>query len=181
MRKIVYRLRCIKNHGDTLIHYGIVSHLPQGTLIPKQAACGQTCPEFSGEVSRRAIELNTKNVCPKCREEILRILSNPQGETVTIAGHRFHLEEIQKGIHSEETADYIASLYCDNQRLGTVENDGHGGMTFFHASTFADRDWVENIRKEIEKEILLTCQDGTIIYYHLGDIADQILDKNGLY
>lgn len=178
MRTIIFRLRCIKNHGDDLIHYGIARILPQGTLIPKQAACGQTCPEFSGEVTHLTIQNSTTGVCPKCREKILRVLNNPKGATVTVAGHVFHLEEIQKGIHSEETPDYIASLYCDNKRMGTVENDGHGGMTFFHTSRFADLKWVQEIKDAVEKVVWLTARDGTKIYYHLGDIADQILAKN---
>lgn len=177
MKTVIYRVKHVTNHGDTLLHYTAARLLPQGTLIPKQALCGDTCPALDGEASRRAIEKTTKGVCPKCRAEVLRLLSNPHGPTFALAGHTFHLEEVQEGIHSEETADYVASLYCDGIRIGTVENDGHGGMTTFHASTFADKDYVLTVKSQVEAITRLTCSDGTKIHWYLGDIADEIFYK----
>ena len=37
--------------------------------------------------------------------------------TFNLVGHKFTLKNIQYGIHSEETPDFMADLYCDGKFL----------------------------------------------------------------
>lgn len=39
---------------------------------------------------------------------------------------------------SQETTAYIATLYIDGRKIGTVENDGHGGCDLFHPENGQD-------------------------------------------
>ena len=92
-----------------------------------------------------------------------------------IAGHEFTLKNIRYGIHSEETIDFIADLYCDGTLLANVSNEGHGGCTFYYI-TAEDRQWGEAIASVVSKEIWLTCRTGDVIYHNLGTIADELLE-----
>ena len=92
-----------------------------------------------------------------------------------LAGHTFTLKHIQYGIHSEETVDFMADLYCDGKLIAFVENDGHGGST--NAQWNPDHiDFAREMELAVRKEVWLTCQDGTQIYYTLGEVADEVLD-----
>lgn len=91
-----------------------------------------------------------------------------------MAGHEFDLAYVRFGIHSEETCDYMAVLVCDGQYIGEVENDGHGGATFFRAFN----EFVEVAREveaEVRKVVWLVCKDGTKIFHDFGTVADEIL------
>ena len=92
-----------------------------------------------------------------------------------LAGHTFTLKHIQYGIHSEETVDFMADLYCDGKLIAFVENDGHGGST--NAQWNPDHiDFAREMELAVRKEVWLTCQDGHQIYYTLGEVADEVLD-----
>lgn len=97
--------------------------------------------------------------------------------TFCLSGHKFNLKNIQYGIHTEETVDFIADLYCDGKFLCTCENDGHGGATFTHCIP-ETRDKYFEVLEEVGKEIWLTCLTGDIICYDLGTIADLLIEQN---
>lgn len=94
---------------------------------------------------------------------------------IKLAGHTFTLKHIQYGIHSEETVDYMADLYCDGKLIAYVENDGHGGCSTAHWN-HDNLDFVREVELAVRKEVWLTCQDGTQIYYTLGEVADEVLE-----
>ena len=94
--------------------------------------------------------------------------------TFTLAGYKFTLKNIQYGIHSEETVDFMANLFCDGKLLAEVSNDGHGGSTFAWI-TAEDHEWGARVASDISKEIWLKCQTGDIIYHDLGTVADETL------
>ena len=94
--------------------------------------------------------------------------------TISLAGHDFTLKHIQYGIHSEETVDFIADLFCDGKFLCSCENDGHGGMTFTHC-TPETRDEYFKVLDEVGKAVWITCDNGTKLYHNLGTIADELL------
>ena len=93
---------------------------------------------------------------------------------IKLAGHTFALKHIQYGIHSEETVDYMADLYCDGKLIASVENDGHGGCSTAHWN-HKNLDFAREVELAVRKEVWLTCQDGTQIYYTLGEVADEVL------
>lgn len=92
-----------------------------------------------------------------------------------LAGHTFTLKNIRYGIHSEETPDYMATLYCDGKPIALVENDGHGGSTTAHWNP-DHIDFAREVEMAVRKEVWLTCHDGHQIYYTLGEVADEVLD-----
>lgn len=94
---------------------------------------------------------------------------------IKLAGHTFTLKHIQYGIHSEETVDYMADLYCDGKLIAYVENDGHGGCSTAHWN-HDNLDFAREVELAVRKEVWLTCQDGTQIYYTLGEVADEVLE-----
>ena len=94
--------------------------------------------------------------------------------TFTIAGHSFTLKHIQYGIHSEETVDFIAELFCDGKFLCDCENDGHGGATFTWCRP-ESKDKYFQVLEEVGKEVWITCNDGTKLYHNLGTVADELL------
>jgi len=89
-----------------------------------------------------------------------------------LAGYTFTLKKVRYGIHSEETVDFMAELYCDGRRIATVENDGHGGATFarYDSENFA---FAKEVEAAVGEEVWLTCYDGTKMYYDLGTVADE--------
>lgn len=93
---------------------------------------------------------------------------------IKLAGHTFTLKNIHYGLHSEETVDFMADLYCDGKLIAYVENDGHGGAT--SANWHGDRELARTVELEVRKITWLTCQDGTEIPYTLGTIADEVLE-----
>lgn len=93
---------------------------------------------------------------------------------IKLAGHTFTLKHIQYGIHSEETVDYMADLYCDGKLIAYVENDGHGGCSTAHWN-HDNLDFAREVELAVRKEVWITCQDGTQIYYTLGEVADEVL------
>mgnify|MGYP006967378765 CR=1 FL=1 len=94
---------------------------------------------------------------------------------IKLAGHTFTLKHIQYGIHSEETVDYMADLYCDGKLIASVENDGHGGCSTARWN-HKNLDFAREVELAVRKEVWLTCQDGTQIYYTLGEVADEVLE-----
>jgi hypothetical protein len=94
---------------------------------------------------------------------------------IKLAGHTFTLKHIQYGIHSEETVDYMADLYCDGKLIAYVENDGHGGCSTAHWN-HDNLDFAREVELAVRKEVWITCQDGTQIYYTLGEVADEVLE-----
>lgn len=92
-----------------------------------------------------------------------------------IGGHMFALRDVEFGIHSEETCDYIATLVCDGTPIGRVSNDGHGGATSFYAFDKKTADIARQVRDDVSEVVWLTCMDGTKIYYDLGTAADEVL------
>lgn len=94
--------------------------------------------------------------------------------TFTLAGHEFTLKNIQYGLHSEETVDFMADLYCDGKFLCSCENDGHGGATFTHC-TPETREQYYKVLDEVGKEVWITCMTGDILYHNLGTVADEVL------
>lgn len=93
----------------------------------------------------------------------------------TLAGHKFTLKNVQTCYFmSEETTCFSADLHCDGEFLCHCENDGHGGCTFTHP-TPGTRDRYYQILEDVGKEVWLTCNDGTIINYDLGTVADEVL------
>jgi hypothetical protein len=94
---------------------------------------------------------------------------------IKLAGHTFTLKHIQYGIHSEETVDYMADLYCDGKLIASVENDGHGGCSTAHWN-YKNIEFAREVELAVRKEVWLTCQDGTQIYYTLGEVADEVLE-----
>lgn len=158
-------------------HLNAINYLDSGMLVPKRALCGETTPVYVRQVTRRQIEAN-HGLCPDCRRRALEALAGKH-ETITVAGYVFHLEAIQTGIHSEETPDYIASLYCDGVRIGTVENTGKGGATLFHASpkSALDRRAINAIENDVRKVVCFECLDGTPIHWDLGIVADDLFCK----
>lgn len=99
---------------------------------------------------------------------------NKKETTFTFAGHTFSLKDIQFGIHSEETCDYIADLYADGKYIGQASNDGHGGMTFMNGFP-EDRTFSEKVREDVEAQTRWVFDDGRKVHWYLGDVADQIL------
>lgn len=99
---------------------------------------------------------------------------NKTETTFTFAGHTFSLKDVQFGIHSEETCDYIADLYADGKYIGQASNDGHGGMTFMNGFP-EDRTFSEKVRQDVEAQTRFVCDDGTRVHWYLGDVADQVL------
>lgn len=92
-------------------------------------------------------------------------------KTINIAGHEFHLENI-------ETADYNykAELYADGRYLGRVSNDGNGGMNFCYPDNEkTDKEFFARVKNDIEKDIWFTCKDGTKIHNSFGTVADRCL------
>ena len=95
--------------------------------------------------------------------------------TFSLAGHKFTLKNIQTcDFMSDETVCFQADLYCDGKFLCTCENDGHGGATFTHC-TPETRDRYFAVLEEVGKEIWLKCNNGHLIYYDLGTVADEVL------
>ena len=94
---------------------------------------------------------------------------------LTLAGYKFTLKNIQYGIHSEETVDYMADLYCNGKLIATVENDGHGGCSMARWN-HDNLELVRQVEQDIRKVVWLTCKDGTELYYTLGQVADDILE-----
>ena len=95
------------------------------------------------------------------------------GAKIIIGGHTFTLKHIKYGIHSEETTDYMAELFCDGKRIAFVENDGHGGQAVAHWDR-ENIDFAREMEMAVRKEVWLTCEDGTKIYYNLGQLADEL-------
>lgn len=94
---------------------------------------------------------------------------------LTLAGYKFTLKNIQYGIHSEETVDYMADLYCNGKLIAYVENDGHGGCTMARWN-HDNLELVRQVEQDVRKVVWLTCKDGTELYYTLGQVADDILE-----
>ena len=94
---------------------------------------------------------------------------------LTLAGYKFTLKNIQYGIHSEETVDYMADLYCNGKLIATVENDGHGGCSMARWN-HDNLELVRQVEQDVRKVVWLTCKDGTELYYTLGQVADDILE-----
>ncbi len=92
----------------------------------------------------------------------------------TVAGFTFHLENIRRGIHSEETPDYTANLFCNGKKIGTVSNRGDGGATNFSISPGANIEETMRIQKKIGKAVWLTCDNGDRIHHNLGTVADTL-------
>lgn len=94
--------------------------------------------------------------------------------TFTLAGMTFRLKNVRYGIHSEETPDYMADLYCGKDLIARVSNDGHGGSTRAHWNS-DKMELAMEINEKVRKEVWFTCEDGTKLYYSLGTVADEIL------
>lgn len=94
---------------------------------------------------------------------------------ITLAGYKFTLKHIQYGIHSDETVDYMADLYCNGKLIATVENDGHGGCSMARWN-HENLELVRQVEQDVRKVVWLTCKDGTELYYTLGQVADDILE-----
>lgn len=94
--------------------------------------------------------------------------------TFSLAGHKFTLKNIQYGIHSDETVDYMAELYCDGKRLCSCENDGRGGSTFTRRYPETSDEYFK-VLEDVGKEVWLHCLTGDVIYYNLGIVADEVL------
>lgn len=92
-----------------------------------------------------------------------------------LAGLTFTLKKIRHGIHSEETPDYMADLYCGKDLIAHVSNDGHGGCTFAHWNP-EKRELAKQIEERVRKEVWITCDNGDKIYHDLGTVADEIFD-----
>lgn len=100
---------------------------------------------------------------------------NKKETTFALAGHTFSLKDVQYGIHSEETCDYIADIYADDKHIGEASNDGHGGMTFVRGCPQENIKFAEQVRKDVEAQTRFVCNDGTKIHWYLGNVADMIL------
>ena len=95
--------------------------------------------------------------------------------TFTLAGMTFSLKKVRYGIHSDETPDYMADLYCGKDLIAHVSNDGHGGCTFAHWNP--DKvELAKQIEARVRKEVWITCENGSKIYHDLGTVADEILE-----
>ena len=92
----------------------------------------------------------------------------------TLAGLSFTLKKVRYGIHSDETVDYTADLYCGKELIARVSNDGQGGMTRADLNV-KNIDFARKVEETVRKEVRFTCQDGTKIHYYLGDVADEAL------
>ena len=91
-----------------------------------------------------------------------------------LAGRTFTLKNVRFGIHSEETADFTANLYCDGKRIAFVSNNGQGGATNVYYAP-ENRDSAREAEEAVRKEIWLTCNNGTVINHSLSTVADECL------
>lgn len=92
-----------------------------------------------------------------------------------VGGHTFGLSRVRFGIHSEETIDFMADLFCDGKPIACVSNDGHGGATSCYPHPDADMEYYRAIRDEVGKYVWLVCRDGTTFFHDLGTVADECL------
>lgn len=162
-----------------------------GLFVPNKAICGKMAPIFVAEVTLEQVKENSPyfNFCPECRKKILNGEKEDPEKTMTVAGHNFRLKDIQFGLHSEETCDFTATLVCDGEVIGTVENEGHGGPTDFCAAAGTDTAKIRQILDAVRKSVWIRCMNGSIMYHDFGTIADKLLmledaptpyrDKNG--
>lgn len=148
-----------------------------GLFVPNKAICGKMAPIFVAEVTLEQVKENSPyfNFCPECRKKILDGEKEDPEKTMTVAGHNFRLKNIQFGLHSEETCDFKATLVCDGQPIGVVENIGQGGPTDFHALEGTDIRKTSDILAEIRKIIWNRCMYGPVMYHDFGTIADKLL------
>lgn len=167
-----------KKQPDTVhLAFGITD--TNKVIIPLLSACNTTCETIAGQLDKEKVYRNAASLhlCPLCRQIVLDAYKDNKPVTTKVAGHVFHLENINNGIHSEETADYSADLYCDGLLIGNVHNDGHGGMTFFNEdydATPQRREFARKVRAEVEQITRMVCRDGTKIKTYLGDVADEL-------
>lgn len=96
-------------------------------------------------------------------------------KAIILPGHTFRLRDIRFGLHSEETCDFKATLVCDGQPIGIVENLGQGGPTDFHALEGTDIQKTSDILAEVRKIIWIRCMNGPVMYHDFGTIADKLL------
>lgn len=96
-------------------------------------------------------------------------------KTITLAGHTFRLRDIRFGLHSKETCDFKATLVCDGQRIGVVENLGQGGPTDFHALEGTDIRKTSDILADIRKTIWIRSFNGATINHDFGTVTDDLL------
>lgn len=99
---------------------------------------------------------------------------NKKDTTLAFAGHTFSLKDVQFGIHSEETCDFVADLYADGMFIGQAANHGHGGMTLVNGFP-GEKTFSEKVRKDVEAQTRYVCNNGTKVHWYLGDVADMIL------
>lgn len=163
-----------------------------GLFVPNKAICGKMAPIFVAEVTLEQVKENSPyfNFCPECRKKILNGEKEDPDKTMTVAGHNFRLKDIQFGLHSEETYDFTATLVCNEEVIGTVENEGHGGATDFYPAAGADIAKIRQILDAVRKSIRIRCMNGSVMYHDFGTIADKLLiledaptpyrDKNGM-
>ena len=175
----------------------LVVQLPEGMSL----ALANEDPAFISSVSKAAREqmlqqiedyLHADNMClieediemPAREDEppvnVPKAGSARRGTTIRMCRHTFHLENIKYGIHSEETCDFMADLFCDGKLIGTVENDGHGGSTRFELrpdiiKSAQTTEHIHKIAAKLRKVTWLRCKDGTRIPFDFGHVADLLL------
>lgn len=87
---------------------------------------------------------------------------------------------------SQETSCYMATIYIDGVKVGTVENDGNGGCDFVHPQSVADRidEYAKTLPKKVcawndpvtDEPMLLEQSHETIF----SDLIDQYLQLKSL-
>lgn len=102
---------------------------------------------------------------------------------INFMAHEFNLKDVRIGIHSEETADFIADLTMDGEVIGRAENDGHGGSTMFYFADFG-KDRKERIAQlrviedEVRKSVRFVYEGKNFYYLGFGELAEEILFRN---
>ena len=177
MEKKIYYL--IAQEKSSTMHITECRVTPDGTFIPNKALCGTKATRILARYYTVGGSTSKQDFCPKCLQAMNRDEKKTkkiQGKTLTLAGHLFYLMNVSYGIHSEETTDFTADLFCDGKKIGYVENEGHGGPTSFYASLpWEKTNELLVVKNEIEKLPWLKCTNGTIFRQNFGVIADHLL------
>lgn len=96
-----------------------------------------------------------------------------------IGGHIYSLSNVQIGIHSDETPDFIADLLLDGKPIGKAENNGHGGMTDFYFDVPKERiEELSGIERGLTAFTRVTYGGKDFKYHGFGEVAEELLFKN---
>jgi hypothetical protein len=99
---------------------------------------------------------------------------------INFMSHEFNLKDVRIGIHSEETADFIADLTMDGEVIGRASNDGHGGCTMFYFADLGSERIAElrTLEESLRGAVRFVYNGKNYHYLGFGELAEEILFRN---